>query len=235
MTFHKGRRMEFTRIIAVRHGETAWNQDTRIQGHLDIGLNETGRWQAQRLAAALAHEDIDAIYASDLERAHHTALSVAQVKGLPVSTHVGLRERLFGDFQGRTFAEIEDSLPEQALQWRKRVPDFSPQGGESLLQFRERIIDTVQGLAAQNMGKQILIASHGGVMDVLYRAATGQDLQAPRTWELSNAAINRLLWSPRHDPAADDTAAAGAGRFTLVGWADRFHLDDKHALDESTT
>jgi probable phosphoglycerate mutase len=221
-------KVQATRIIAVRHGETAWNQDTRIQGHLDIALNDTGRWQAQRLAQALAEEDIDAIYASDLERAHHTALSIGQVKNLDVTTHTGLRERLFGSFQGKTFTEIETALPDQALQWRKRVPDFAPEGGESLLQFRERILHTVLGLAAQNTGKQIVIAAHGGVMDVLYRAATGQDLQAPRTWELGNAAINRLLWSPGspHD--------SGYGQFTLVGWADSFHLEDG-ALDETTT
>ena len=221
--------MELTRIIAVRHGETAWNQDTRIQGHLDIGLNDTGRWQAERLAQALADEAIDAIYASDLERAHQTALSVARRKGLPVVTHTGLRERLFGIFQGKTFAEVEAVWPDQALKWRKRVPDFAPEGGESLLQFRERILRTIHDLAAQNAGKQIVIASHGGVMDVLYRAATGQDLQAPRTWQLGNAAINRLLWSP------GDTGHGGQGHFTLVGWADSFHLDEDDALDESTT
>lgn len=221
--------MEATRIIAVRHGETAWNQDTRIQGHLDIGLNDTGRWQAERLARALAGETIDAIYASDLERAHHTALSVASGKGLKVTTHAGLRERHFGDFQGKTFTEIEAERPDQALQWRKRVPDFAPAGGESLRQFQERILLTVHGLAARHPGKQILLASHGGVMDLLYRAATGQDLQAPRTWQLGNAAINRLLWSP------GDAAPGTPGRFTLVGWADNFHLDENSTLDESTT
>ena len=214
--------MEATRIIAVRHGETAWNVDTRIQGQLDIGLNETGRWQAHRLALALAEEAVDAIYASDLWRANDTALSIANAKGLQITTDEGLRERGFGKFEGKTFAEIEKVHPDQALLWRKRVPDFAPEGGESLLQFRERILGTIQRQAAQNMGKQIVVASHGGAMDVLYRAATGQDLQAPRTWQLGNAAINRLIWSPGDDH----------GQFTLVGWADSFHLDDEAGRDE---
>lgn len=69
--------MQFTRILALRHGETAWNQDTRIQGHLDIGLNDTGRWQARRAAQALRDEDISAVYASDLSRAFETAQTIA--------------------------------------------------------------------------------------------------------------------------------------------------------------
>lgn len=210
--------MDATRIIAIRHGETAWNVDTRIQGHLDIPLNDTGRWQARRVGAALAGEELSAIYASDLGRAHQTAQAVADRIGLPVMADVGLRERAFGTFEGRTFAEIEADWPDQALLWRKRDPAFEPAGGESLLRFRERIVGTLNRLAARHAGGQIVLVGHGGVMDVLYRAATGQELQAPRTWALGNAAINRLLWTPE--------------ALTLVGWADTAHLDDGAALDE---
>jgi len=213
--------LESTRIIAIRHGETTWNVDTRIQGQLDIPLNETGRWQAHRLALALAGEDIQAIYASDLWRAYDTALSVSKAVNIPIETNEGLRERGFGDFQGKTFAEIEAAFPEQALRWRKRDPDFSPAGGESLIQFRDRAVSTVHALAAKHPGEQIVVVAHGGVMDLLYRAATGQDLQAPRTWQLGNAAINRLLWTPD----------ATHGGLSLVGWSDTFHLDDD-ARDE---
>ena len=211
--------MDATRIIAIRHGETAWNVDTRIQGQLDIPLNETGRWQASRLARALATEPIAAVYASDLLRAWDTALSVGNAAGLPVVTHEGLRERGFGIFQGRTYAEVEQLWPELALRWRKRDPDFAPEGGESLVQFRARVTATADELAARHPGEQIVMVGHGGVMDVLYRAATGQSLQAPRTWELGNAAINRLLWTREG--------------LTLVGWSDTLHLDDD-ARDEFT-
>ncbi len=210
--------MHATRIIAIRHGETAWNVDTRIQGQLDIPLNETGRWQAQRLALALAGEPIAAVYSSDLLRARDTALSVADAVGQPVVTDEGLRERGFGEFQGRTYAEIEALWPEEALRWRKRDPDFAPPGGESLLALRERVTRTTHALAARHPGEQIVMVGHGGVMDVLYRVATGQEIQAPRTWALGNAAVNRLLWT--------------ADGFTLVGWADTSHLDDD-ARDES--
>ena len=208
---------EPTRIIAIRHGETAWNVDTRIQGHLDIPLSANGRWQAERLAEALRDEPIKAIYASDLTRAWETAQYVGQVHSLPVIKEIGLRERDFGDFEGKTFAEIEMLLPEQSMRWRKRDPDFYPAGGESLVTLRARVMEAAERLAAQHPGEQIALVGHGGVMDVLYRAATRLDIQAPRTWTLGNAAINRLLWTPEG--------------FTLVGWADTQHLDED-VLDE---
>ena len=74
--------LEVTRVLAIRHGETAWNVDTRIQGHLDIPLNDTGRWQAARLAQALAGERIAAIYSSDLQRAHATAQALGAATGV---------------------------------------------------------------------------------------------------------------------------------------------------------
>jgi len=182
-------------------------------------LNEHGHWQAQRLAAALAQEGIAAVYASDLSRAFETGRYVAQAAGVPIMPDAGLRERGFGLFEGRTFKEIEAELPDQARLWRKRDPHFAPEGGESLVQVHERVVSTCSRLAAQHPGELIALVGHGGVMDALYRQATGQDLQAPRSWELGNAAINRLLWSPQG--------------FALVGWGDVSHLEAQ-ALDDGT-
>ncbi len=209
-----------TRIIAIRHGETAWNVDTRLQGHLDIALNTTGLWQAARVARALSGEAIDAIYASDLLRAWQTANAIAHATEAPLLPHQGLRERGFGSFEGKTYAEIEAGWPEESVMWRKRVPDWAPPGGESLLALRERITTTLNTLAQQHIGGQIVLVAHGGVMDMLYRLATGQELQAPRSWLLGNAAINRLLWTP--------------DGVTLVGWADSSHLE-RDGLDEGST
>jgi probable phosphoglycerate mutase len=216
--------MEATRILAIRHGETAWNVDTRIQGQLDIGLNDTGRWQAQRTAQALAHEDIAAVYSSDLSRAFETAQTIANAlsarSALQVVPHLGLRERHFGHFQGKTWAEIETHWPDDARLWRQRDPAWSPVEGESLLQLRERIAQCVHELAHQHTGEQIVLVAHGGVMDVLYRLATGQSTQAPRTWHLGNAAINRLLWTPQG--------------LSLVGWGDVSHFEDADHHDGNT-
>lgn len=212
--------MQATRLIAIRHGETAWNVDARIQGHLDIPLNDIGHWQAQQVARALADEPITAIYASDLQRAHATAQALADTTGAPLTPEPGLRERCFGDMEGSTFAEVELSHPEQARRWRERDPHFAAAGGESLLQLRERIAATTSSLAARHIGGLVVLVAHGGVMDILYRLATGQSLQAPRTWLLTNAAINRLLWTPEG--------------LTLVGWADTQHLETHSSRDESS-
>jgi len=208
-----------TRIIAVRHGETSWNVDTRIQGQLDVGLNDKGRWQAQQAGLALADEPVDAIYASDLSRAFSTAQAIASER-LEVQTHKGLRERAFGKFEGQTYAAIEERWPEESRLWRIRDPHFAPEGGESPTQVMERVAQTVNEIAARHLGGQIVLVSHGGVMDMLYRLATRQSVSAPRSWELGNAAINRLLWTP--------------DALTLVGWADTRHLDEA-SIDEFGT
>lgn len=209
---------DVTRILLIRHGETSWNTETRIQGHTDIGLNARGRWQAQRAGQALADEGLTAVYSSDLQRAHDTAKAIAQAASAPLFVEAALRERAFGAFEGRTFAEIEQELPEAAERWRKRDPAFGPPGGEVLHEFFERSVQAVHTLAARHPGQTVAMVTHGGVLDCLYRASTGQALQAPRTWEIANAGINRVL-------------RAGAV-LTLVGWADVTHLEDQPSLDE---
>ena len=214
--------MDATRIIAIRHGETSWNADSRIQGQRDVGLNDTGRWQAKRVGEALADEEITAVYSSDLGRAHQTAQHISEATGIPVIADEGLRERSFGIFEGKTFDEIHEHFPDHAQNWRKRIPDWQPpEGGESLLELRERVRSTMIELARRHPGEQIVVVAHGGVLDTLYRIATGQEVNSPRTWELPNGAINRLLWTPEG--------------FTLVGWSDTQHLDQDAADDIATS
>jgi len=208
---------QVTRVLAIRHGETAWNVDGRIQGQLDVPLNDTGRWQVHRLALGIADEGISAIYSSDLLRALETAQAVARGCDRPITTDAGLRERGFGIFEGLSYDEINQRWPEQALRWRQRDPDFGAEGGETLRAFSQRAVDTVARLAALHPGETIAIVSHGGVMDCLYRAAARVALDAPRSWQLGNASINRLLYT--------------AQGFTLIGWSDDHHLDEG-ALDE---
>jgi probable phosphoglycerate mutase len=203
--------MDVTRIIAIRHGETDWNVATRIQGSTDIALNTKGHWQAARVADALREEHIDAVYSSDLSRAFTTASAIAAHHGQAVRTDAGLRERRFGHFEGLSWHEIETQYPDDAVAWRSRVPTFLPSGGESLIMLRERVQATLQAIAARHLGEHIVIATHGGVLDAIYRLATGQSLDAPRSWHLGNAAINRLLWTP--------------DALTLVSWGEQVHLE----------
>ena len=170
------------RLCLVRHGETAWNAEQRLQGHKDLPLSPEGLQQAAQAARQFVGQNAAALYSSDLQRAYATAEAVARTTGAPLTPVPGLRERSFGSFQGRTFQQIETESPEQALRWRKRDPHFVPDGGgESLDMLRERIAVTVEGIAARHTGEQIVLVAHGGVMDVLYRLATRLDLQAPRT------------------------------------------------------
>ena len=176
-----------TRVLAIRHGETAWNAESRVQGQLDIPLNATGRWQAHRLALALAEEGIAALYSSDLLRAVQTAQALAAGSGRAIDTDPGLRERGFGVFEGLTYAEIQQRYPLPSERWRKRDPDFSAPGGETLRDFFDRSVATVTRLAAAHPGQTIAVVSHGGVLDALYRAALRIALDAPRSWQLGNA------------------------------------------------
>ena len=209
---------EATRIVAIRHGETAWNAESRLQGQLDIPLNALGRAQAATLAGALRDEGLSAVYASDLGRAWQTAQALAAPLGLPLVADTALRERGFGLLEGLTYAEIDSQWPELARRWRSREPGFAPEGGESLVSFQARCVAVASRLAAAHAGQTIALVCHGGVLDALYRAATHQPLDAPRTWVLGNAGINRLLCTPQG--------------FTLVGWNDAAHLDGL-VLDES--
>ena len=200
-----------TRVLLVRHGQTDWNAQARLQGHTDIPLNAEGRAQAERLAAALQGETLDAVYSSDLQRAHATAQALAQATRAPLAVHAGLRERAFGRFEGVHITEIEQRWPDDAARWRRREPGFAPaDGGESLLDFYARCVEAATRLAEAHPGGAIALVAHGGVLDCLYRAAARVALDAPRSWVVANAAINRLL----HTDSG----------FALVGWNDDAHL-----------
>jgi len=204
-----------TRITAVRHGETAWNAIMRLQGQLDIDLHERGRWQAERVGAALADSGLQHIYSSDLCRAFNTAQAIARHAGIAPEAIVrdsGLRERSFGSLEGLTYAQVGELHPQEALRWKQRDPLWAPPQGESPTQVLERVQAAVNAIAARHAGEHIAIVTHGGVLDMLYRLATGQELHAARTWELGNCAINRLLWTPQG--------------LSLVGWSDTGHLDE---------
>ena len=203
---------EATLLLLIRHGETDWNATARIQGHTDIALNARGQAQAQAVAQALGEMRIHGVYASDLLRARETAAPIAAAQGLVPRTDPALRERAFGAFEGSSFAQLQDIHPDACMRWRKRDPSFAaPGGGERLDGFYARVTAAVLGIAERHPGQTLAIVTHGGALDCLHRCATGQALDAPRTWELRNAAINRVL-------AVD-------GRLILVGWNDSGHLD----------
>ncbi len=211
---------EATRLICVRHGETAWNVEARLQGQLDIPLNDRGREQARRTAHWLAEDRPDVVVSSDLVRAQATASAIATFNRCPLELDPGLRERSFGSFQGLTHTEVAERWPAQAARWKTRDPEFAPGDGESLTVFFARCLEATLRIAEAHAGKTVVLVAHGGVLDCLYRAAARVPLDAPRIWSLDNAAINRLLFT--------------SSGLTLVGWNDTSHLDaGAPTLDES--
>ena len=199
-----------TQVLLVRHGETDWNTQTRLQGHTDIPLNARGRAQVQRLGEVMQGQQLDAVYSSDLQRAFDTARAIADATGAPLVAEPALRERRFGCFEGLTYAEVEARWPDDARRWRLREPGFGPSGGETLEDFHARCLAVAEALVARHAGGHIALVAHGGVLDSLYRAATRIPLDAPRSWRMANASLNRLLH--------------GSSGFMLVGWDDHAHL-----------
>lgn len=209
--------MPITRICLVRHGETAWNVQQRLQGHEDIALNERGQAQARAAAAALQAHDFAAIYHSDLQRAVTTARTIAAARTLQTITEPALRERHFGILQGLSRVEAEQQFPGLYAEIRTRNPHVDPPGGgESLDTFARRISTSLHGIAARHAGERVLIVSHGGCMDIMYRIVTGKPLTEPRDFPLGNATLN---WIDYQD-----------ARWNLRVWDEKAHLTD--CLDE---
>ncbi len=213
--------MPNTNIVLIRHGETAWNVERRLQGHIDIALNPEGARQAGALAAALAGERLDAIVASDLQRARQTAEALAAARGMPVRIDPALRERCFGGFEGLLYADIEQRFPAEFAAWQAREIDAPmPQGeriAETFRQFYQRAVGAILGWAASHPGQTIALVAHGGVLECAYRAALGLPLETPRTFPVLNASINRF--------------SVDNGKLRLDSWGEVAHLAPR-ALDE---
>jgi probable phosphoglycerate mutase len=220
--------MHVTDLILLRHGETAWNRERRIQGQLDTPLNDEGVRQAhaaaRHLSARPSHYRLapepgrprPAIVCSDLQRCRQTAEPIAQATGLDVIFDARLRERAYGLFEGRTYAEVQRDLAGQFERWLARDPDFDVDGGESLRTFQARVEAALVELAARHAGGTLIVVTHGGVLDIAHRMARGMALTAPRDFEVANASLNRMR--------------AARGRFEIVEWGDVSHWRD--ALDE---
>lgn len=206
-----------TEIWLIRHGETDWNRARRLQGWQDTPLNAYGVSQAARLAARL-HEDarsvpFAAIYSSDLKRAHDTALPTAELLGLRVRPEPGLRERCYGVLEGLAMDSLDTLAPLAAAAWKSRDPSRALDGGETLGQFHGRVVATVDDVAQRHAGERVLLFTHGGVLDIVWRHAQGIPLSHARDAALLNAGVNRLT--------------VETGRWRILGWGDVEHIADE--------
>jgi probable phosphoglycerate mutase len=204
-------------LIVVRHGETTWNREGRIQGQGDSPLSERGLAQAQAVAARLSRERVDALYSSDLGRARETARHLAASTGLEVRLEPGLRERAFGILEGKTWNEVGRDNPQSPMKMVED-PAYLVPGGESMVEFRDRVRAALGRIALDTIGKTIAIVTHGGVLGLLYREAMAQSLAEPRGYTTLNAVLNHFRYQ--------------AGRLTLVRWGDAEHLGEEESLDD---
>ena len=202
--------MNETTLIVIRHGETAWNREKRMQGTTETLLSEIGRAQAQALGRRLAGRGFTALYSSDLSRARDTALAIAAHTKRVVVTDPRLRERRFGIFEGLTVEEIQESFPEEHSRFASRDPDYAVPGGESAREFAERCLGGLSEIAGRHRGEEVVVVTHGLVLDSLYRAAHGLGHGERRPVPLINASLNLFGYD--------------AGAWRLVLWGDVSHL-----------
>jgi len=205
-----------TRVCLIRHGETAWNSERRIQGQIDIGLNAAGEAQARALRTELPAHSFAAVYSSDLLRAWRTAQIATAGLGFVVTPEPALRERHFGVLQGSTRHEAALQRPDAHHHHQARTPDYDFGNGESLIGFSARVMRCLESLVARHAGGSVLAFTHGGVLDIVHRAASGRALEAARDFPLPNAALN---WLEHRN-----------GAWRVLSWAECGHL--QRALDE---
>jgi len=211
--------MPITELILIRHGETDWNRELRFQGHIDVPLNDTGHEQARRLGARLADEAVDHLISSDLMRAQQTAAPAARLLELEIVPSVALREQHFGIVEGMRADEIQSRHPRAWEDWLKFHEDNAMPEGESPRQFHARIMEALGAIGVQHAGRRVLVVTHGGVLDMVWRTARGLGLNGPRQSEIPNAGFNRIRLADASRPQ----------EIEIVDWADIRHLADMPA------
>ncbi len=209
-----------TRICLVRHGETEWNADRRIQGQIDIALNQTGLDQAVAAGSWLRNAGIVALYSSDLKRAWATAQAIGAALGLAPVAVPEMRERRYGIFEGLTYDEARERFPEGYAAFARRDADYSFDGGESLTQMAARVTGKLEEIAAAHPRQNVAVVLHGGVLDIVNHFVRGNPLEMPRDFLIPNAGISWI--------------AAVDGAWTLESWGETWHLEPG-ALDELPT
>lgn len=201
-----------TELVLIRHGETEMNRELRFQGHVDVPLNAIGLEQARRLAARMAGEKADAVYASDLLRAQQTAQPIGTTLALAPLAEAGLREQSFGRVDGMRVDDIKLQHPDAWEGWLRFEEDYAMPEGESTRQFHARVMDAVYRLVAAHPAQTLVVVTHGGVLDMVYRTARSLGLGGPRQSEIPNAGLNRIR--------------VREGGMDILDWADTRHLAD---------
>lgn len=176
--------------LIVRHGETEWNADGRIQGHTDIGLSEKGAQQSQLVGERLAEFSIDVAYSSDLQRSADTAREILGQRTVLLQTTSQLREYQKGVFEGLTAEETRHRYPELYAASLVKDLDFAPFGGESTRQTSARIASFVTDVRQRHPDDNVLIVGHGGALRAVFVALMELPLEANWRFFLANCSLS---------------------------------------------
>lgn len=179
-------------LYCVRHGESEFNADGRIQGQLDTQLSELGHEQSRAVAAALARLPIEAVYASPLARAFETARYTADALKLDIRVDPRLKEIHAGVFQGKLWHDLEAEYPQAAAAWKSLDPDFRIPDGETRRELCERGRSAMEAICAAGH-EHVAVVAHGGLLTATFKAL----LEIPPRldpFRLLNCSINQLGW-----------------------------------------
>jgi probable phosphoglycerate mutase len=179
-----------TRLFLVRHGQSTWNREHRIQGQLDPPLSEQGRGQAALLAARLAGRRFAGLYASDLKRAFETAEIIGASVHLAPQPNPSLREVYLGEWEGLTADEIAIRFPQAWARWVEE-PDWDVvPGGEGEEDFGRRVGTALDELVARHQHGDVLVVTHGGVIQVALHRVVGRPSHGLFPFKIQNASIS---------------------------------------------
>lgn len=180
-------------LFLIRHGETDWNSEGRIQGHTDTPLNARGILQAQQLAARLAGEQIDALYTSPLARARTTAEIIARQTGIAAICDERLKEKGIGELEGLTADEFRQRYPDLFAQWHANATRVDLPGEENIAVFHQRTHTFLTDLHARHAdAARVGIVSHGGTLGMLVATMIGLDIARRFPFWFDNASITRV-------------------------------------------
>lgn len=187
--------MTICRLLLIRHGETLWNNEMKLQGHQDVPLSARGVEQARALGKRLAIQEIAAVYSSDLARAAETARQIAAPHRLDVKMLPALREMHFGHWEGLTFNEIREKYGDSIKHWWGSPLSMSVPGGEGLSSLISRVIPAVRQIVEKHMGEQVALVCHGGPVRCIIGTVLNMDLN--KYWKIrqDNTALNIIDFS----------------------------------------
>ena len=176
-------------LLLVRHGETEWNAEGRIQGHTDIGLSEKGAEQARSLGQRLVDLRIDAAYSSDLKRTSETAKLALGDRNLVLNKTSELREYHKGIFEGMTLGEIQAQYPEEYPKYLEKDLSYAPKGGETTRDVSIRMASIIGDIKAKHMDETVLVVSHGGVLRAAMVFLLGMELESNWSFVFGNCSL----------------------------------------------